>query len=95
MKIMNYSLRNYYFSLDVARNLRVREPAVDVKTKVSCRMIIYVFTVLSYSAVVVKCIVDIYYVNFEAYNSTDGAMMLETTYRRKVPCHWLADTSSE
>ena len=29
----------------------------------------------------------------EAYNSTNGAMSLETTYRRKVPSHWLADSS--
>ena len=27
----------------------------------------------------------------EAYNSTNGAMTLKTTYRKKVPYHWLAD----
>ena len=31
----------------------------------------------------------------EAYNSTNRAMILETTYRRKVPLHWLADSSSD
>ena len=39
-KDMNDSLRNYLFSRDDLRNLRVSEPAVDVKTKVSCRVII-------------------------------------------------------
>ena len=31
----------------------------------------------------------------EAYNSTNGAMTLKTTYRRKVPYHWLAGFSSD
>ena len=31
----------------------------------------------------------------EACNSTNGSMTLETTYRRKVPCHWLAGFSSD
>ena len=31
----------------------------------------------------------------EAYNSTSGAMTLKTTYRRKVPHHWLAGFSSD
>ena len=35
-----------------------------------------------------------YYVNSEAYCSTNGAMMLETTYR-KMSYHWLADSSSD
>ena len=52
--IMNDSLRNYLFSRENPRNLRMREPAVDVKTKVSCRVIqCSLFAVLSYSAVVV------------------------------------------
>ena len=31
----------------------------------------------------------------EAYKSTNGAMILETTYRRKGPFHGLADSSSD
>ena len=31
----------------------------------------------------------------EAYNSTNGAMMPETTYRNKVAHHWLAGSSSD
>ena len=39
--ITNDSLRNYLFSRDDPWNLRVSEPVVDVKTKVSCGVIIY------------------------------------------------------
>ena len=31
----------------------------------------------------------------EAYNSTNRAMNLETSYRRKVPSHWPAGSSSD
>ena len=33
--------------------------------------------------------------NIKDINSTNGAMILEMTYRRKVPFHWLADSSSD
>ena len=31
----------------------------------------------------------------EAHNSSYGAMMLETTYSKKVSFHWIADSSSD
>ena len=76
-KIMNDYLRNHLFSRDDPRILRVREPTIDEKTKVSCR------------------VPRISYIISEAYNSPNGAMMLETNYRRKVPYHWLVDSSSD